>query len=675
MVLSLQASELVIHVSPEGDDALDGLAAVPSGKSGPVRQLSVALKRMQALRRGEPRPSGLRIQLQSGWHYIAERIVITPQDSGLSEAVPLIIRGPAGGKAVLSGGVRLTNWTRVDGKDLWGATVPMWVGDATGPRSLFVNGTRATLARTPNQGFLRQDGEALSTEPFSFKFHNDEVKPEWAAAGAEVVAFHKWIDLRHPIRSVNSESRTVTLAGNIATHVKEANARYLLENFPQALDAPGEWLYEASARQVLYMAAEGEDPNRLEIVMPVLEGGIMKFEGDHRAGIPVQHVQLEGITFAHTDWTLPAAGYYDTQAAVRIHGEVWAEGAVNCVVTNCTFTGLSGYGIELGLGCRNWRIERNEFVDCGAGGVRLGEPSRITPTPYQANSGHMVTDNLIHKMGRMFPAAAGVFILQSGDNLIAHNHIHDLYYTGISVGWNWGYRETPCRNNRIEFNHIHNIGQAMLSDMGGIYTLGIQRGTMLRNNVIHDVTSFGYGGWGIYPDEGTTGVLIESNVVYRTKSAGFHQHYGRENLVRNNIFAFGTEHQIMRSREEEHVSFMLDRNVVIFDSGTLLGSNWKNEKFTSDYNLFWDLRGAEGMKFAGALLGEWQKRGHDRHSVVADPLFENVEDFRKGGEFGVNAFRLRTNSPAFGLGFRQINVSQVGRRGGGRPQISQIGAD
>ena len=81
------------------------------------------------------------------------------------------------------------------------------------------------------------------------------------------------------------------------------------------------------------------------------------------------------------------------------------------------------------------------------------------------------------------------------------------------------------------------------------------------------------------------------------------------------------------------------------------------------------------MKFAGALLGEWQKRGHDRHSVVADPLFENVEDFRKGGEFGVNAFRLRTNSPAFGLGFRQINVSQVGRRGGGRPQISQIGAD
>jgi hypothetical protein len=63
---------------------------------------------------------------------------------------------------------------------------------------------------------------------------------------------------------------------------------------------------------------------------------------------------------------------------------------------------------------------------------------------------------------------------QSSRNTAAHNEIRDLFYTAISVGWTWGYAPNLCDDNRIEYNHLHDIGKAMLSDMGAIYTLGLQ---------------------------------------------------------------------------------------------------------------------------------------------------------------------------------------------------------
>jgi len=186
--------------------------------------------------------------------------------------------------------------------------------------------------------------------------------------------------------------------------------------------------------------------------------------------------------------------------------------------------------------------------------------------------------------------------------------------------------------------------------------LGMQPGTRIVNNLWHDMAATKYGGWGIYFDEGSSGILAENNIVYRTTHGGFHQHYGETNVVRNNIFAYARDQQLQRSREEPHVSFCFSNNIVIFDKGVLLGSTWKNDNFVLDSNVYWDTRLAANpneMKFAGATLEQWRARGHDKNSRIADPLFLSAQQ---------EDFRLKPDSPAFKLGFRSFDLSRVGPR-------------
>jgi hypothetical protein len=214
-------------------------------------------------------------------------------------------------------------------------------------------------------------------------------------------------------------------------------------------------------------------------------------------------------------------------------------------------------------------------------------------------------------------------------------------------------------NNIIEYNHIHHIGQGWLNDMGAIYTLAVQPGTVIRYNLLHDVECADYGGAGIYFDAGSAEIVAEKNLVYRTSTGGFHQNYGKNNIVRNNIFLFGHDSQIELGSNPGTPGlpgpnqYLFERNIVIWDAdGKFLASPWRDTDVVLQKNLYWQ-QGNPEPKFGPLSWSKWRARGLDAGSMLADPRFVDPAK---------DDFRLQADSPAFPLGFESFDLSHVGPR-------------
>jgi len=653
----IQAAVTKIYVSTSGNDT------GPGTKESPLASLNGAVRKLRTLRSLQAFDGPVEVIIGNGVYFLTEPVVLDTDDSGTAKS-PVTFRAEEGAHPVFYGGKRIQGFEKLS-ETLWQTKIPEVAEFGWYFEQLYVNGKRAVRAKSPNSGFyflkdvsetILDKGEGrfpeLAVQRLSIykdgaanvaSFSKDDYDH------AVITFYHKWDNTRKQITGFKKDSSMLFTVGQGMKpwNMLDKKTRYIIENYRAALDTCGEWYLDRSG-YLYYMPVPGETIQNLEVIAPVT-GHFITIQGEEKTGKKVENIRFEGLSFQVSGYKMPVLGNEPAQAAAPVDAVVMADFAKNIQFVNCEIAHTGTNAVWFRKACTNCSIEHCYLHDLGAGGIKIG--NFVRPEMAEDLTRNIVVDNnIIRSGGFVFPCAVGVTLFHASDNQITHNEIADFRYSGISVGWVWGYTGSLSKRNKIEFNHIHHLGWGELCDMGGVYCLGESEGTTVSNNVVHHVYSFDYGGWGLYTDEGSTGIVMENNLVYNCKSSGFHQHYGKENIIRNNIFANNLNAQLQATRVEDHLSFTFSNNVVWFSTGDLLSSNWGKVNIQSDKNCYWDTR-TKDVRFGKLTFAEWQKSGKDVHSLIADPEFANPSSFD---------FRIKNKAAMHKIGFSVFDYLQAG---------------
>lgn len=661
------------------------------------------------------------VYVGGGVYRVHEPVVFGPEDSAPTGRTISYVAA-SGEAPVISGGRTVEGWTRLEtlpgelpevaaGK-VWVADLPQRKGRPVAIKALFDEIGLLERACSDRMEAEREDEEPVAptlpnhADPEEF-LSNHPVYRELHFKGQDIRSFPNLGDVeifitpRNPwtvnflgIEAVNEEQRIArttlpsTYPLTTAYGPKHIKRFYRVENVFEYLDRPGRWVSDTGEGKVYLWPRSESEPTG--ITAP-LTTEIIKLEGDFDSSRWVRGIRVEGLTFSHGDrfsWRWGRRSVqHDWEEEDAPSAMIRLRGTEEVAVTNCRLVHSGSSGIRLDLHAVDNEVSDCELAHLGGVGVSL---VGFGPGSRDENHHNWVVRNHIHHIGRLWWHSAGVFVAQSGHNVISDNRIHHTPYCALVVSGARSAvfsREVPrlregaltirweevadapieqpvllgfrhARYNRIVHNEIHDAME-LLGDGNGIYVSGTGVGNVIARNYVHDIAGEGTVS-GIRLDDEEFHATVEENVVFRICGAGILTK--NINQVENNIIVdcYGPRQYGYLSVRHRGPCFGtgIRRNILLRLSAGPDGTPrrqkepfWRIEdsmgfleQVMLDDNILWDEEDAGKAEDAVSAL---VRIGKGVRTTVADPGFR---DARSGD------FRLRSDAAARRVGFRPIDT-------------------
>ncbi len=493
-----------------------------------------------------------------------------------------------------------------------------------------------------------------------------------------------------------------------------------VENVIDYLDTPGEWVVNTKEKLVYYWPINGQPK---QVTFPALSeyilvdghelGGIVRniaFKGLTFTRGEREVITKKDIGLQH-EWDM----WNKANAMVRFRD------AEYCELSNCRLTNAGSAAVRLDLHAQSNVIKNNLIDYVGGTGILL---CGYGPGKLNVNKSNKIINNQIHHCGEFYYQSNGIMVWQSGENIIQNNKLHHLPYDAIvlsgtrpmffqlkgenreqvgalrldeiapealyqddTTSYNFSnfvfYSQWPktapyyhTRNNTVEDNEVFLVMQKCF-DGNAIYLSDVGDGNQIKRNYIHHLNGVGMQ-QAIRTDAFLKNTHISENVIYNCNGGGINLKY-YENNAYNNIIAdihdivyensagktnrmfigyFSIMDVFTRDKMPPYTACNIQNNIffkiashnTFYRQGSVNGklTELKIEEPNIDKNLYFD---ANLKDHGQAALAYYRTRGADKNSIVADPLFRDI----KTGDF-----RLQENSPAYQLGFKDIDVKRIG---------------
>lgn len=674
-----------LYVSADGSDSWSGRFSSPvmAGADGPFQTLEKARDTVRELKQGGM--NGDIIVYIGGGDYILEQpLTFNEADSG-EDGFRVIYKGNPEEAAVITGGREITGWQHHEGN-----IYKAYAGTEERIGILSENHVLATVARFPNEGYngvAQSVPGALRTQ---FIFDEGEIPSvtDPRNQGMQVFmwngAHRNWYSYVRDVAAIDYDTNTLSLTSDMAVNM-ERTTRYFVQNTYELLDAPGEFYHDLRDGYLYYW------PMGDTILQSDIYAGrhseVVAFAGSSSAdeGV-VRDITLEGVAIA------------DSKASL-----VSFSNAENIEVKYSKLYNSGSSGITMRNRAVNNLIYGNEIYNIGHNGIDIQGAGASTLLKNQ-NSTHSnrIENNYIHHTGVVTKYGAGVYLYSTGSNEITHNRIHytprysislkfprygtllDKQVDGVTVNLDpdseyYVGNFIQTRDNLIAFNDV-SFGNYDSSDTGLIESYGT-RGNIIHNNIVRDSYINDSFGFAIYLDDGSDDFTVTNNVIYNTQMEGYGDGSlyaplvlkGKNNRAANNIIADndafrGNIFFQQNTDYESNRDIELERNILSGNGESLyFFVNWTDSNplryaepgdrlKRSEFNVFYNPDSRYSFYTVPGIRGfaDWQQllnRRYDQHSLIADPLFMDRDN---------QDYRLQYNSPAYALGFQDIDFASVG---------------